>query len=246
MPTELEIRQMLLATDVPAVQLADFSHMIRVSRRRRLPKQALVGAVTGAAVVSLGTAGRTGFLRQQTAPNLPAAKALPAPTSSQTPPSHGGKRLPADQLQRCGSAVLHPAASRLGLVLTTEFPSVVSRTAGSVDGYVVLTNTSSATVSGYVLGAPTVTFAEGGITRWHSFAGSDPKRIGIELKPGRSYRFATTFSPVVCSSSDEEQGGRSDLPAAPAGRYELSAAVDFLGDFGADLVTGPSAEVTVR
>jgi len=76
----------------------------------------------------------------------------------------------------------------------------------------------------------------------------------IDLAPGASTAFQTTFEPVVCGVQDDQQESfRTDLPDVPPGVYQLSAALDFspqavdaVGGDTAVLVTGPTSPVTLH
>jgi hypothetical protein len=76
----------------------------------------------------------------------------------------------------------------------------------------------------------------------------------IDLAPGASTSFSTSFEPLICGPADETgHGFRSALPQAPRGGYQLSAALDFTpaepspDASGAPvLVSGPTAPVTLR
>ena len=50
---------------------------------------------------------------------------------------------------------------------------------------------------------------------------------------------------TIAVEDDTAEAFRSDLPAAPAGQYQVSAAIDLMGEFDADLVTGPAQTVTL-
>jgi hypothetical protein len=78
--------------------------------------------------------------------------------------------------------------------------------------------------------------------------------VPIDLAPGASTTYSTTFEPVVCAVDDDlAESFRAELPAAGPGTYALSAAMDVTLDIapttpdaGLELVTGPLATVTLR
>ncbi len=81
---------------------------------------------------------------------------------------------------------------------------------------------------------------------WHSNGVAIELAREVSLAPGESIEYAASFSPVVCGVEDDETGFRSDLPAASPGVYEVSAAIDVMGEFDALLVTGPAQTITLR
>ena len=53
--------------------------------------------------------------------------------------------------------------------------------------------------------------------------------------------------PVVCGVEDDSaESFRPDLPAASPGVYQVSAAIDFLSDVDADLVSGPAQSISLN
>jgi len=71
--------------------------------------------------------------------------------------------------------------------------------------------------------------------------------VDVNLAPGESMVYPATFSPVVCGVEDDMgEGFREDLPAVPAGDYQVSALLDLSGDASVELISGPAATVTLR
>jgi hypothetical protein len=84
---------------------------------------------------------------------------------------------------------------------------------------------------------------------WHSNGAVPSLAQEIDLAPGASTAFSTTFEPLVCSAEDDAQPSfRAGLPQAGPGDYQLSATLDFSPSdgSGAVLVTGPVAAVVLR
>jgi hypothetical protein len=89
---------------------------------------------------------------------------------------------------------------------------------------------------------------------WHSNGPVPLLAQEIDLAPGASTAFSTTFEPVVCGVEDDTMPSfRTDLPEAGPGSYQLSAALDFSptspdasGVTAAVLVTGPTSPVTLH
>ena len=156
------------------------------------------------------------------------------------------KRAPAERINLCTGTLADVAPSRFGLELTTSFPDA---TVGQslVEGTVALTNTGAETVSGYTSSVPAITLSQNGIVLWHTNGVTTMDVVDVTLAPGESIDYVASFSPLVCTVDDDAlERFSSDLPAAPAGEYNVSAAIDFLGSDSADLVTGPLESVNLK
>jgi hypothetical protein len=153
------------------------------------------------------------------------------------------KRAPAEKLNLCGGTLAEVAPSETGLVLTAAFPDGQVG-AASVTGSVTLTNTGTTAVSGYMSPVPAITLSQDGVVLWHSNGPTILSLQMVDLAPGESLELAASFSPVVCTVDDDlGEAFRTDLPAAPAGDYQVSAAADVVVGEVSELVTGPVSTV---
>lgn len=228
----------------------DVASVVRRSRARRVPK--LLG-VTGVSVLAVAGLFLGGV--QVIGNGLPAASDTAGTEDSGQAPMmseagdtayDGSKRFAADTLNRCEAPLAEVPPSQTGLVLSVHFADA---TVGSapVDGTVTMTNTGVETLTGYTAVTPVITLARDGLVLWHSNGPTTQEAREISLAPGASIEYAATFTPVICSAEDDSRESfRTDLPPAPAGEYEVSAAIEFMGDFDAELVTGPASTVTLR
>lgn len=247
MPDEKELRDLLASADAP--NSLDPAVVIRRAKRRRLPQQVAAGAVGVLAVAGIGVL----------AVNLSSLSSPLATTSDQSALSDEAadapsdefltqKRLGADAINVCGAVPAAPEPSRYGLELTVDFPDVAPANAAAVDGQVTMTNTSAEIVSGMTAIAPTVAVIQDDLV----VALSGPAEYAvqmIDLAPGQSVEYATSFSPVQCSAD----GDAGDNAPLEAGDYELTALVDFTpAELGADepaladLVSGPRSQLTLQ
>ena len=155
-------------------------------------------------------------------------------------------RAPADRINLCGGAVADVAPNEDGLELTVEFPDAAVG-ASTVDGTVILTNTGSQQVTGYTAATAAITLSKDNVVLWHSNGPTILSITDVDLAPGESLRYPASFSPVVCSVDDDlAESFDADLPAVPAGQYQLGAAIDLTTAESTDLVTGPTSTVTLR
>ena len=245
MASEPNIRHLFSAPQPEGV--IDVAAVVRRSRARRLPK---VLGITGVSVLAVGGIVLGGL--QLGGGGSPASDA--AGLSAESAPMDGGaadqtfsdtiKRAPAEKLNLCtGSVAQLDSASPL--VLTVNFADAAAG-AASVEGTVTMTNAGTDAVTGYTAAAPAITLARDGVVVWHSNGVAIELARDVSLAPGESIEYAASFSPVVCGVEDDETGFRSDLPAASPGVYEVSAAIDVMGEFDALLVTGPAQTITLR
>jgi len=104
-------------------------------------------------------------------------------------------------------------------------------------------------VTGSLSPFPALTFSRDGIVLWHSNGAVPSLAQEIDLAPGASTSFTSSFEPVICGAADDAGTGfRTELPAAGPGHYRLSAALDFTPSSGsaAVLVSGPTSPVTLH
>ncbi|MEO6533491.1 MAG: hypothetical protein ABIO06_07935, partial [Pseudolysinimonas sp.] len=158
-----------------------------------------------------------------------------------------------EKLNLCTGPLAAPAPADDGLVLTVE-PVDAAADAHDIPVTVTLTNTGTQQVTGSLSPFPALTLSREGIVIWHSNGAVPSLGQEINLAPGASTAFSTTFEPLVCSIADDMTPSfAADLPLAGAGSYQLSAALDVTpatadaeGNVAAVLVTGPTSPVTLR
>lgn len=238
----------------------DVDAVIRRARRRRRPAQIAVG---GGATLAVGAIviGGASLLRTPsvatTADSASAPEAMSSSTSdvARVPASDaaggtslgGIKRAPAEKLNLCGGPLAEVAPAASGLVLTTDFPDAAAGTE-SITGSVTLTNTGDTHVYGSTAASPAITLSQDGITLWHSNGAMIDMAAMVDLAPGESMTYSATLVPVICGVEDDTaEEFRADLPAAPAGEYQVSAAIDLIDAADAnELVTGPLQTITLH
>jgi len=265
MATDPNIRNLFRSDDnggTPGGSKLNVDTIIRRSRARRLPRQVAFGGVFTLALGGVVVAGVQGFgaLGNQPASTLAGGSQADSSAPEAGPADNGIlkqndldettpaiKRAPAEKINLCGGPLADVAPSESGLVLTVNFDDAKA-SADRIEGTVTLTNTGDATVSGTTGTTPAITLSQGGIVLWHTNGPSTMMARDVSLAPGESIDYDAAFSPVVCGVEDDsaELGFRADLPSVGAGEYQLSAAMDLLGDTDADLITGPLATVTLR
>jgi hypothetical protein len=231
----------------------DVANVIRRSRARRLPRQIGAGGIFTLAIGAVGFGGIQGILGLQgstassDSAGGPAANPLVEGPGTPGSVSGGGIRpAPAERINLCGEALTAVAPSESGLVLTTSFPDAAVGSS-SVEGTVTMSNSGVNTLTGYTASAPAVTLSQNGVVLWHSNGPAIMLAREVTLAPGESIAYTASFTPVVCSVEDDEgESFRENLPPAPAGQYQVSAAIDFNADGRADLVTGPPSTVTLQ
>ena len=274
MPVEPNLSDLFRSATPPTAAI-NTSDVIRRSRRRRLPARIGAGSVVGLAVVGISVAGITG-LKGITGGSAASsdsaaiessedgdmgtysdggalgtndARSGPADSSEFGTPdgtTGGISRAPAEKINLCGGPVAEVAPNERGLELTVQFPDASAGTE-SVTGEVTLTNTGAKTVTGYTAASPALTLAQNNMVIWHSNGPMIMLAVDVNLAPGESMVYPATFTPVVCGVEDDlGDGFREDLPAAPAGQYQLSAVIDLMGETTVELITGPAATVTLN
>ncbi len=263
MPSEDDLRHQLRDEPTGGVTggTIDLDAVLRRARARRRPRVAAVAVVSSLAVlgvvvpVSISVASsQTSTVAGGSAASVPDAGK--APEAVQGGDASGGgaiKRAPADKINLCTGTLATPAPAADGLVLTVQ-PVDAAASARDIPVTVTLTNTGLQTVTGSLSPFPALTLSRDGIVLWHSNGAVPSLAQQIDLAPGASTTFATTFEPVRCGVADDEQPSfRDDLPTVGAGSYQLSAALDVTpdapgpdGQISAVLVTGPTSLVTLH
>ena len=246
-PTEPTLRHLFDAPQ-PDHQI-DVAAIVRRSRARRTPK---VLATAGLSVLAVGgillggiqLAGGVGPSIQTEAGSAADESTLAAPEGAINDDAGDAKRSAASAMNQCGAAVIEPAPSETGLVFSVDFADAAVG-ADLVNGIVTMTNTGPRAWFGYTAAEPTITLAQNGIVVWHSNGPMIELAREVDLAPGESLEYTASLVPVVCAPEDEGEF-RDSLPAAPAGEYQVSAAIDLMGEFDAQLITGPARTVTLR
>ena len=243
---ENELRRMLANANPVTDRPVDPQLVIARARSRRLPRQLAAGAVGVLAIAGVGVlAVNVPSLTQPTGISADQAQVMEsAPNEGADAEAPMSKRLGAEALNTCGEIRATPEPSRYGLELTVQFPAVAAVSSSTIDGVVTMTNTSTETVEGVTAIGPTVTVSDGGVVVAVA-APSDYVGAMVDLQPGESLEYAASFVPASCDVGATE--------ALPAGRYDLSGAIDFTPDgLGtdepalADLVTGPPSQITLQ
>lgn len=248
MPTEPTLRHLF---DAPQPTAAiDVQSIVRRSRAKRLPKMlgaASIGALAIGGMVVGGLQLNSGVSPASDAAGSTAeGPALELDAGASTLDSDEIKRAPAEKINLCTGTVAEPVQSMSGLMLSVSFADAAVG-ASTVDGTVTMTNAGTETVAGYTAATPAITLSQNGVVIWHSNGPMIEIAREVALAPGESLEYAASFTPVVCGIDDDRaESFRANLPAAPAGEYQLSAAIDLMGEFDADLVTGPAQTVTLH
>ncbi|MBC7590830.1 MAG: hypothetical protein H7226_07280 [Salinibacterium sp.] len=255
MPSEDELRRLLASGEVPHERI-DTNSVIRRSRTRRLPRQIAAGAVSALAVVGIVTVAVQST--QFNSPAMMTSQGAADGGSSEAAPSESFdtslKRAPADKVNFCTGALAELSPSVYGLRLDVTFPATATVGVSPVEGAVTLTNTSDSQVTGYTGPTPALTLSQDGIVLWHSNGPMITSLALIDLAPGASMSYPASFTPVRCGVDDDMGTSfRDDLPAVPAGQYDLSAVIDFTADPSMmqqdtpelDLVNGPLSPITL-
>jgi hypothetical protein len=259
MPTEAELREQFHDDDRPSAHHAiDLDAVLRRSRARRRPRvgaAAIVGSLAVLAiVVPVGVsvaAGQTGLFSASSGSASSAddggGKSAP---ESLAGGSNGGAvdgAAPVQKVNLCTGALARLAPAANGLILTVG-PVEAAATDRDIQATVTLTNSGTAPFTGSASPFPVLTLSRDGIVLWHSNGAVPSLAAVIDLAPGASMSFPTTFEPLVCGAADDERTSfREDLPATGPGTYGLSAVLGVSSDDGASvLVSGPVAVVELH
>lgn len=250
MPSENDLRELMASTEAPG--RIDTRRVIARSRARRRSRRLAGGAVGALALAGVAILGVQ--VAQVQVRFSASDMADPAVGGAESGDGDSGattyelKRAPAEYLNSCASPLAEVAPSASGLQLDVVFPETAEVGATTVDGVVRLSNTGTDPIAGTTPAGATVTLSQDGIVLWHGGAALGAV-IPVDLDPGESLEYPATVTPVRCDADDELAGAfRDDLPALPAGRYELSAAIDFSPGSGTELelVTGPRTTIELR
>lgn len=240
------LRHLFGETPTPSI---DVSGVIRRSRARRAPRLLGAGAVAVLAVGGLaygGFSGLAGLGGASTASDSGGAAPMMESDEGMTSMTDDARQKGTDGLSLCGAPVAEIPPSETGLMLSVAFPSAASVGAASIDGVVTMTNTGTSMVHGSTEFAPTITLSQAGTVVWHTPT-AEGTSTTVDLAPGESIDFAASLEPVVCAPEDDEPGAfRADLPPAPAGEYQVSAAIDVYGDGAPAIVVGAPQDLALE
>lgn len=245
MPSEPGLRHLF---DAPLPESPiDVTAVVRRARARRLPK---VLGVTGVSLLAIGGIAIGGLQLGGGASPVSDAGGMSAASeaadSSELYSMDEIKRAPAEKVNLCTGSLTDIADSGTGLVLAVAFPDAAAGSA-EVTGTVTMTNVGTQQWDGYTAAAPAITLSQDGTVLWHSNGPTIEMARVVALAPGESMEYTASFEPVACGVEDDAADSfRDDLPAVPAGSYQVSAAIDLMGAFDAVLVTGPAQTVTLR
>jgi len=257
MPTESELRSALHGSTGEPSRPLDADDIIRRARRRRTPKQVIVGSASAlalAAVVIVGANGLPGLLGVGSMSadfRSDGALAPESATGLDESTSAGGvsPSSVAQALNMCGSEVASLPGDPAGPTLSVAIPETAAADGGTISGTATLTNSGSAPFVAATRETPTVTIAQDGKTRWHSHSLGASQSQLIELAPGESAEFGVSLDLVACESVDEgEDGFRTNLPALGAGSYLVSVVLEITGDDRGPgrLIQSESVPLTLR
>lgn len=248
MPTEDELRQLFGRAD-DAPNHLDAASIVRRSRARRLPRQLAAGAIGALAVAGISVLSVQSLAAPPAPSSMVAGEAFDQ--SAPAPELDSIKRAPADKVNLCTGTLAELAPSQYGLQLDVEFPATAPVGTKPVTGTVRLTNTSDREVVGSTPLRPSLTVSQDGTVLWHSNGVTLLALVEVDLQPGESLTYETTFTPVLCGVEDDlGDAFREGLPALGAGDYDLSAVIDFTADPSMgqespelDLVSGPTSTI---
>lgn len=249
MPEHNDLRDLFASADTAAPNALDAKRVIARSRARRLPKQLAAGSVGALVLVGVGVLGV-----QVSQFSSPVSMTAGEASDSAPMPELAMKRVPADRVNLCAATVVDVAPSQYGLQLDVEFPASATVGTSAVQGMVRLTNTSDSRVEGTTPAVPAITLSRDGVVLWHSNGPTIFSVVDVDLAPGASLEYPASFVPVQCGVEDDAaEAFRADLPALPAGGYELSALIDFAPapamapqTTELDLVGGPRSAISLQ
>lgn len=244
MATESDLRDLLRGPDPEGRGEIDLDTVLSRTRRRRRPRViaaqalgsvALVGVLGTAIVVSIPPTNQAALM---TAEDAAAGSEEAAPFADED----ALRWMP----DACGAPVTDPVGSDI-LALVITLPTIVEPEE-RIPFTVTLRNDGPDPIVGTASSAPYVSFARDGIVVWHSYATQDASAQVVDLDPGESMTFETSFDRVICATEDDLVMPDPDnpLPLAPSGDYELRAVVVVATETGPSLIaTGPALPIEI-
>lgn len=256
MASESELRDALRSSAEITPTGIDTAEVVRKVRARRVPKQLAFTSVSVLAIAGLATLGIVTLPSLQLGLDVASESGVMATAPDSAADSSAGstaKYFDAPQLGSnfCGTPTAPRESNSAGLFLSVRFPDSAPVTASHVTGIVILTNSGTLRVRGTTALAPIISLAHNGATVWHSNTLLDSQGVRIDLKPGESFSYEATFSPVKCEPEDDvAEQFRSDLPPLTPGRYAINAELYFIPDAAIPgerlLISGPAATISLR
>ncbi|WP_309712090.1 hypothetical protein [Pseudolysinimonas sp.] len=240
MATESDLRDLLRGPDPEGRGEIDLDTVLSRTRRRRRPRVIAAQALGSVALVGvLGTAVVVSIPRVDQAALMTAEDAAAGSEESATAPyaDEDALRWMPDA---CGAPVTDPVGAD-ALALEITIPTTLGPEE-RIPVSVTLRNAGPDRIVGTTGSAPYVSLARDGIVVWHSYAVQDASAQVVDLDPGESMTFETSFDRVICGTEDDlvMDDPDSALPPAPRGDYELRAVVVVATETGLNVVaTGP-------
>jgi hypothetical protein len=251
MPSDSDLRRRFREGTQPRGEI-DVDAVLRRARARRRPRVLLAAsgsvlAITAIAVPAVVVSGLPGT---STGDQVLSAGDAAAPESAGGAAGATETQLtgPAAKLiALCGADVVEPAPAANGLTVTVD-PVTAAPGQRGIPVTVTLTNSGTSSIFGSTAAAPVLTLSRDGITVWHTADATDGSARVVDLGPGESMTYQTTFDAVTCGAGDDaDLASPTALPPAPAGTYLLWAMIGLTHDDGSavDLVSGPAVAVTL-
>jgi len=254
MPSDSELRRRFQEGTQPRGEI-DVDAVLRRARSRRRPRVVLAGAGSVLAIAAIAVpAALSSTLGGGATGTSYVAEDAPAPEAGAGDSAGGGAvdetalRPSAEKLNLCTAPVADSISSTSGLVITVT-PVTAPADSPAVPVTVTLTNDGTQQIFGTTGSRPSLTLSHDGITIWHTNGPTDLSARIVDLGPGESMTYETSFEPRVCGVEDDAgEMFRDDLPSAGPGTYLLSAVIEVTHDDGTtiDLVGGPAAAVTLN
>lgn len=252
MPSDSDLRRRFQEGTQPRGEI-DVDAVLRRARARRRPKVVLAASssVLAIAAIAIPAVVVNGLPGTSSGDQVLSAGDAAAPESAGGAAGTSETQLndPASQiLNLCGAEVAQPAAAANGLTVSIA-PVTASAGQHGIPVTVTLTNAGTSSIFGSTAAAPALTLSRDGVTVWHTSEASDGAARVVDLGPGESMTYQTSFDAVICGEGDDADLASPDaLPAAPPGTYLLWAMIDLTHDDGSavDLVSGPAVAVTLR
>lgn len=252
MPSDSELRRRFQEGTQPRGEI-DLDAVLRRSRARRRPRVVLAGAGSILAIAAIAV---PAVVTSYTGSGVTTDSAFVAGDSDEAaaPEAAGGgmadtQVLPdVTRINLCGASVAEAAPAPDGLAISAA-PVTADAADRGIPVTVTLTNDGPDRIFGTTPSRPALTLARDGVTIWHTNGPSDLMARIVDLRPGESMTYETTFEPVVCAPEDDAgESFREELPAAGPGTYLLTAVIEVSHDDGSavDLVTGPAVAVTLN
>jgi hypothetical protein len=252
MPSDSDLRRRFQEGTQPRGEI-DVDAVLRRARARRRPRVVLAasGSVLAIAAIAVPAVIVTGLPGTGAGDQVMSAGDAAAPESAGGAGGASETQLtdPAAKIiALCGAEIAQPAPAANGLSVSVD-PVTAAPGQRGIPVTVTLTNGGTSSIFGSTAAAPVLTLSRDGVTVWHSAAPTDGAARVVDLGPGESMTYQTTFDAVICGpDEDADLASPTALPPAPSGTYRLWAMIDLTHDDGSavDLVSGPAVAVTLR